>query len=213
MSVWSNYDHTRLFPDEDCLRFLSSLQDEYHDSQIQVCDFGVGNGRSGQGIKHFFPNSRLMAIDKFLDGFKNSSFQSFYDEVREDLHGLKVDVVLDVMTSQHFPWSEHDEYFQLVADALNPGGWFFLKHLNHDCSDAKLIEPIDNARMTFKNIPNLPAACFPDNGITAMPFHRVLLTALQENGLPPFRAYRVIREEDEKVFAHSVFFCQKERTL
>lgn len=225
MNVWENYydkaENCRHWPDEDVARFLGSVQKGILE-EIGVMDIGCGDGRNCQAVRRRFRNAMVHGIDPFLvrpASFLDDHYLNDYEELTPEpiisflkRHHCLYDVVIDCMTSQHFHWHEHEEYFQLVHKALSPGGWFFLKHLNSNCSDCGLTEPIDSYKATFRNIPNVPDACFPDNGLVCMPGHWDLKDELSKAGFIISKDYELARDEpvSGKLFAHSIFFCQKE---
>lgn len=234
-SIWEHYydkpENRRRFPDEDLCRFLSMARPTIVEKPI-IVDFGCGDGRNGLALDEFYPEAEIFGSDLNVQVLRCVEVGAqLYDFVypmagwRTGLESILnkyfcsgVTMFVDCMTSQHFSWAEHDEYLRLVASNLRPGGWFFLKHLNWDCSDTGLIKAEDQYHCTYRNIPNVPLACYPDNGVVCMPNHWDLHRVLKEAGLSVMKQYELVREEfvnltdyakETKRFAHSVFFCQK----
>jgi SAM-dependent methyltransferase len=81
------------------------------------------------------------------------------------------DAVVDVMTSQHLPWADHDAAYAGYARVLRPGGWLFLYHLTRGTSGSGRAP--DVARL----------ALFPAAGLTCLPSVTALETAVLRAGL------------------------------
>jgi len=217
-SVWENYydrkENQRLAPDEDVARFLGQLPYDRRED-LRVLDFGSGDCRNGWIIRRFFPYADLVGCDLFFDAFKKSMNRGFYSEFTDHppiIRHNPFSIVIDCMTSQHFPWAEHPAHFQRMYDCLKPGGWYFLKHLNDFCSD--VLEQDEVSRFTWDNIRESPSACYPNNGVVCMPHHDWLTELLArtfsvKRNYTLQRAEYMLNGEELRRFAHSIIFCQK----
>jgi SAM-dependent methyltransferase len=89
-----------------------------------------------------------------------------------------LDAVVDVMTSQHLPWSQHAALHAEYRRALRPGGWLFIYTLGRGTTltGARRLETF-----TYDHLP----AVFPGVGPVCLPQGPALSAALSVAGFHP----------------------------
>lgn len=188
-AVWRDHYATgagcRWWPNEELVRALSQRE------ASRVLEVGCGNGANLRFLREAV--DKVVGVDFCLDPMRTA--QKYVNhtvpgELRTgtvrfaaaDVRHLpfasaSFDGVVDVMTSQHLPWTERASLYAEYRRVLRPGGWLFLYHLGEGTATGEA-----------PRVPGQPfmvdgPALFPTAGPTACPPGWALRDVVERAGL------------------------------
>ena len=192
----------RYWPSEELVRSMARRR-----PTAAILDVGCGNG-SNLDLLYGYVSSLLVGIDaspialaaaraRYPDN--GCGYDRLVIERAEIADGSLAFPVatfgglVDCMTSQHVPLAAHEALYRDYARVLEPGGWFFLLHL-------------DDATRTART-PPMATDCervglFPEAGFACLPHPLWLVCAVERAGFRIIERRGLAREYADGSIAH-----------
>lgn len=187
----------RHWPTEALVRFLAA-----RGRCRDALEAGCGNGANLQILSRHA--QRVFAVELSHAAMNHAALRALYDGdvaravtfLHEDVRAMSapnasVDLVVDCLTSQHLPWSQHEMAYREYRRVLRPGGALFLYHLTDRTSGGDRL-----------NYDNASLALFPKAGLVCLPPVRGLVLALTGAGFHVEQVEGVERQYHDGRVAH-----------
>ncbi len=96
----------------------------------QILEFGCGTGRNIPFIKKHFPQAEISAYDPSQESIEHAKSNNpninFVDDIYDDKHNAKYDLILVAGVYHHIPVAERESTTQRLHTLLKPQGELFL---------------------------------------------------------------------------------------
>lgn len=193
----------RHWPSEELVRSMASRP-----VVDRILEVGCGNGANLKLLSGYARN--VVGVDVSpvaLDAARRLSIANVElirldvsDRTSSFASSVPFDGIVDCMTSQHFPIADHRFVYRRYAKLLNPGGWFFLLHLDRE-TVSKRYAAVDGS-----NDPNAvdcrSVELFPDAGFVCLPPASRLVSDVVTAGFNVKTVRGLARENSDGSVAH-----------
>lgn len=198
--TWEGHYRTargrRWWPNEELVRSMSGKA-----GCGRVLDVGCGNGANLWMLREH--THSVIGID-ILSSVLHEARQYFRartsvggcavaacEIARLPFAGESFDGVVDVMTSQHIRWSEHETAYREYRRVLKPGGFLFVLHLDDRTSGKVWSSALGLGASSFDaTLPDL----FPDAGLVCLPSQFALALSVTKSGFDRLEVRGVAKE-------------------